>query len=261
MEGARLRVADDLSMTEWIAPRLGGAFGAVTRRVPRGYAAYARICHPASNSTRPFVTWSEVAAVTGRQPHALMQWHALVGSRSPDRINAPDSDWPGFQPARGNLEPEVLEPLCEVLRQNTTTPQECFILLWEGLSWFSTRRRPHHRRSQQPIEPEQIPMPLPTDVLAAPLMVRYPHAYLLLTGPLATAAQLGWDAGFAQSPNSLWPADRAWYVSTEIDFTDTLVAGSKELIANLLDAPDLDAWQVEPTDVLALDGDRINSSL
>ena len=40
-------MSDDVSPAEWIAPRLTGGFGAVTRTVPCGYPAYARICHPA----------------------------------------------------------------------------------------------------------------------------------------------------------------------------------------------------------------------
>jgi hypothetical protein len=47
MSSAGPRMSDDVSPAEWIAPRLTGGFGAVTRTVPCGYPAYARICHPA----------------------------------------------------------------------------------------------------------------------------------------------------------------------------------------------------------------------
>lgn len=39
-----------------------------------------------------------------------MQRHALIGS--PDAVNPRSTDWPGYNPTRGNLEPEVLAPLC-----------------------------------------------------------------------------------------------------------------------------------------------------
>src|SRR5882762_657896 len=42
-----LRVCEEVSAAAWIAPRLGGAFGAVTQAVPVGFEDYARICHPA----------------------------------------------------------------------------------------------------------------------------------------------------------------------------------------------------------------------
>src|SRR5689334_15363685 len=78
-----LRVCEEVSAAAWIAPRFSGAFGAVTREVPVGFEAYVRICHPAKDSDGHYLPWSAVAEVTGRQPHALMQWHALVGSSDP----------------------------------------------------------------------------------------------------------------------------------------------------------------------------------
>ena len=48
VETADLKLAPDadVAAASWIKPRLTGAFGAVTRHVPEGYAAYARVCHP-----------------------------------------------------------------------------------------------------------------------------------------------------------------------------------------------------------------------
>ncbi len=80
MPGTRLRVSQDLAVADWIAPRLGGPFGAVSRTVPAGFAAYARICHPPGDPAGELTTWARVAAATGRRAHALMQWHALAGA-------------------------------------------------------------------------------------------------------------------------------------------------------------------------------------
>jgi hypothetical protein len=55
----KLRVVDDVSLTDWTAPRLSGRFGAVGLTVPRGYPAYARICHPATNTAGEPMSWSE----------------------------------------------------------------------------------------------------------------------------------------------------------------------------------------------------------
>ena len=95
-------MSDDVSPAEWIAPRLTGGFGAVTRTAPCGYPAYARICHPAGARDGGLATWSEVAQATGRQTHPVMQWHALVVSA--DHLNANGSVWPGHNPEQGNFE-------------------------------------------------------------------------------------------------------------------------------------------------------------
>jgi hypothetical protein len=52
-----LHVSSDVSVAAWIAPRLGGEFGAVTRAVASGYPAYVRICHPATDHGDASVTW------------------------------------------------------------------------------------------------------------------------------------------------------------------------------------------------------------
>jgi hypothetical protein len=125
-----LRVCDDVCAAAWLAPRLGGDFGALARTVPRGYAAYVRICHPAADRDGSPVSWSEVARSTGRQAHPLMQWHALVGS--PDPVNMTGSLWRGSDPQRGNLEPEALAALCGVLGDHAAAPEDCFFCLWDG---------------------------------------------------------------------------------------------------------------------------------
>ena len=48
------------------------------------------------------------------------------------------------------------------------------------------------------------------------------------------------------SPNLVWPADRAWFLASEIDFDSTLVGGSSELIETILGDSKLDAWLVGP---------------
>lgn len=64
----------------------------------------------------------------------------------------------------------------------------------------------------------------------------------------------------AQSPSILWPDDHAWVLATEIDFDSTLVAGSKALIRELAQTPDLEVLPI-PTDAdLSWDGDVLNRS-
>ena len=62
----------------------------------------------------------------------------------------------------------------------------------------------------------------------------------------------------AQSPNLFWPADRSWCVATEIDVDSTVVAGSTALVEAVLARGDLEAWPVQPADLLSIDGDAVN---
>ena len=264
------RVSDDVSAATWIAPRLGGEFGAVTRTVPSRYPAYARICHPAAEPDGRLTTWPRVAQATGRQPHPLMQWHALVGSSDP--FNMRDSLWPGSNPERGNLVPEVLGPLSDLLAGHTATPEHCWFCLWEGWGWIHdsvSRSASRAAATRGPTtftaEGAAIDEPIPA-FSAAELSrprVHLPHRdYLLLAGPLPAALQIGhWitaDCFFPQSPNLFWPEDRAWCVASEIDFDSTLLGGTTELIDAILQAPTFDSWPIRPDDSLASGADLIN---
>jgi hypothetical protein len=60
------------------------------------------------------------------------------------------------------------------------------------------------------------------------------------------------------APNLIWPADRSWFVASEVDFDSTLVGGSAKLIEAIVECPELEAWWVEPTDSLAADADKVN---
>lgn len=258
MSGMEPCGSPDAATAAWIAPRLAGEFGAVTRTVPTGYPAYARICHPARDGDGAPTAWSTVAQVTGRWAHPLMQWHALVGS--PDLVKVRASLWPGDNPSRGHLAPAVLGPLCDLLARHTTTPRDCFFCLWEGWggsgdSWLPVAAHSPH-----------YPSHMQTPAESGRARVHHPgRDYLLLAGPLDAALQIGarprpgWF--YPQSPNLLWPADRAWCVATEIDFDSTLVGGTVELVRAILRAPVLDSWLVAPGDSLASNADLINSVL
>jgi hypothetical protein len=251
-------VTGDVSSAAWIAPQLGGGFGAVSRTVPRCYPAYARICHPASDPGGRPVSWTEVAAITGRQAHRLMQWHALVGSR--DALSLTGSLWRGSHPQRGNLDQDVLVALCGLLGDYTTAAAECFFCIWEGYGWIQAEPKRVRFFSDENARADELSRApaFSAEELRQPC-VELPHRrYHLLTGPLPAAARLVWPP-FRQSPNLFWPADRAWCTATDLDFDSTLVGGGKKLINEILEAPGLDAWPVEPHDSLAADADQINA--
>ncbi|MGH3899866.1 MAG: hypothetical protein ACRDTA_16795 [Pseudonocardiaceae bacterium] len=120
----------EVSVGAWIAPRLGPFGGWVGSVAPRGYAAYARVLHPVPDdhdAARPPIRWVDVCAATGRQPYALMQWHAIAGvvetrnRRTVTRTMA----WPGDEPDQGNLKRDTLLTLCRVLTAHTAPDQDC----------------------------------------------------------------------------------------------------------------------------------------
>jgi len=268
MSAAPLRIAGDASAGAWIAPVLGGNFGAVTRQVPSGYADYVRICHPAADEEDTPASWSDVAAATGRLAHPLMQWHALVGS--PDPLNVKGSLWRGGPPKRGDLAPAPFAALCDVLAAHTRSPAACFFGIWEGWSWvhgggvrFTLVPRAELQRGIRP-RSEPIPPAFSEQERGQARLALQGREYVLLAGSLSAATQVGDPHGLRgfepHSPNLMWPADRAWFVASEIDFDSTLVGGTTDLVRAILDDPTLDAWSVEPDSSLAWDADKINQA-
>ena len=56
-----------------------------------------------------------------------------------------------------------------------------------------------------------------------------------------------------------WPDDRAWFVSTEIDFMWTYVAGSRECVDDVLGDSVLEALPSAPHHRFTYDSDEINT--
>lgn len=218
----------------WIKRRLGGEFGAVTLQVPKGFAAYARIFHPAAGPECKPVRWADVAKARGKVAHREMQWHAIVGSADAERA-----------PPLGAMDLDELETLCEILAAHTPEPDDCFFGLCEIWSWVDdvllTTERKRGRLSRQ----HRLKLPLERN-------------YVVIQGAV-TASQIGCDL-HQYAPNLIWSADHSWLVASEVDFDSTLVGGSAELIEAIVNSPKLEAWQVEPTDSLAIDADKINAT-
>jgi hypothetical protein len=263
---AGLEPIADVSVGDWIAERLRGPLGTVGSVVPRDFAAYARILHPVEfdNGRRP-LTWAQVCQLTGRVPHALMQWAAIATPTAGAEVATGSSGlWDDGDVQVGSLAPSALRALIDVLAP-ATGGQDCFHALWEGWGWVDGSGVIAFSFSDDgSIEPAPAPEPgVSAKVWALPRL-RLPHRdYLLFRGPLQAALEMGWQGsslGFEpQSPSLLWPADHSWCVSTEIDFDSTLVGGSKDLISAILTAPGLDAWPVDPDGDLTQFADLPNS--
>lgn len=258
----RARVLQDVTPGDWLAPRLTGPPGTVTGTVPAGYAAYARVLHPVDRgSEEPGMSWADVARVTGRRVHPLVQWHALIGADDPWTHS---SDlWDEGEPPEGNLPLPALVPLVGLLATHTTTPQECCFAMWEGWGSHNGNGARIVLSSDADAATGWEPLPPLYDPRewAAPRLALPHRDHLLLAGPLDAAADIArYEPGsrWTQSPALFWPADRAWCVATEIDFDSTVVGGTAAAIAAVLASPDLEALPVEPGDSLRSDADLVN---
>jgi hypothetical protein len=244
----------DVAAADWIAPRLMGFARGVGAIVPTGFAAYARLLHPVDDqSGAPTRRWADVAEENGRIVHAEMQLH-LISTRpghGPRGGTQSSSDV-----ALGSLPARELDALAAVLGRHTTTPERCWFGVWDGFGQL------HGAAVELTSNGRSRPVPplLPREVLDGP-RVRLPNRdHLLATGALAEVASLEEALG-GQSPNLWWPEDRAWCVATEIDFTWTYVAGTAELVDDLIACPGLEVLVTEPTHHVTVDSDHLNQAL
>jgi hypothetical protein len=262
---AGLAPVTDVSVGAWIAPRLCGFGGRVCCVVPSGFAGYARILHPPADEHGDTVSWARVCELTGRIAHPLMQWHSISTAPQHD-ADTGGSSWPGTAPEVGNVPPAVLADVLEVVASFTADPSDCYHAVWDGWGWLygggGTIVAYHESVPRRFRFPPPAPPALPGELLSGPRL-RHPHRdYLFLHGPLRAALNIGHhvtvDWRLPQSPSLLWPADRSWLLATEIDFDSTLVGGSAELVAELLQATRLEAWPVRADDDLTSKGDQVN---
>lgn len=266
MIGNDLEITDGAAAGDWIKPRLGGEFGAVTLQVPKDFEAYARVFHPAWDLEGNPVRWADVAKACGTTPHREMQWHAILGLADADELQGSygpsEVKWAGSDPPIGPMDTETLDVLCEILAAHTADPIHCFFGLCTIESWLDS---------------------FATDELQPLLKLPAGRDHVVLAGSLSAVDQIEYDwssstqfvftaskgegpppkqdpAEFLQrkAPNLIWPADRTWLVASEVDFDSTLVGGNAKLIEAIVESPKLEAWQVEPTDSLAADADKVN---
>ena len=164
-----------------------------------------------------------------------------------DPEGRPDDD---LESCEGDLSGPQLQALVAVLREHTSTPDDCFFALWDGFGDL------HGSPSTSVLVTEGprplVPPAFGPEVMAGP-RVRVPgRAYLLFRGALHDAG--AWGAAdrvpgqprTINSPNLFWPADHAWFVATEIDQPWTAVSGTSALSSALLSSG-LDVEPIDPS--------------
>jgi hypothetical protein len=225
-----VRWSADVAVGDWIAARLSG-WGVVGGTVPRGYACYVRIFHP---------------GMLGRLPL------------------------------------ESLAAVAPLLAAHTTAPADTTVGIWYG--WADLRPGPAalmisatgpdapalRAANEESFRAEIAASVDPQVAVAAengPRLALPDREYVLLSADVREFADpgwahtggIGWHGSFAgPTPNILWPADRSWFLATEIDFDSTIIGGSRELIDGILSNSRLEAAEVTEETDLSWTGDRIN---
>jgi len=231
---ARRPDAVDPAEVAWIVTALHHD-SSVGSLVPPVFEAYARVFHPAARYVGDEdvdVPWSAVAVANGMTAHPAMEWASITGSV--DYLE--EADQPGTwnqAPAQGHLAEHVARRMVDVLRTHTTTPDDCYIGVDESLV----------------VVPEHAPL-LPLGGTSGSVLV--------VRGPVDLAAVSVVQEPFNQSPSVWWPADRAWYVATNLDLVTTYVGGTAACIADLLAVRELESARVAPDQRVSSDADEIN---
>jgi hypothetical protein len=197
-----LRHEPDVSHADWFA-RSDDDWWQLCSIGPSGFAAYARVFHRTHDDS------------TG-ETYSL-------------------------QEVEGLLDAETSDALREVLARHTSTADDCFHALWEGHGGIDGRHivqlhRGHGSRIRK------APTGFGKDVMRGPQVVIPARKYFLFRGPLRDAGS--WptrDGEPISTPNLLWPADRTWFLATEIDQPWTGIGGSAALVSELLADDRLDA--------------------
>ena len=190
-------------------PSLQGTSMTVGDYLPRGHVAYARVMNPMRNDAdddgHP-LAWSTFATAPS-EVDATTKWTDLID-------NEPDVDL-----KVGTIEPAVAATLARLLRAHTTTPTECFFLVWEG---YADIRADLRNAASITLMPE-----------------RHMH---ILAGDLADGAEPvdGTDGG----RRAQWwmPADGVWAVGNDLYGASVYVSGTEELITAILAADDIEAY-------------------
>ena len=233
-----LDFSEDVSEARWVEKSFS-AFGTLRSLLPDGFAAYARIFHPAHlnrDEERP-VRWSTVASWTGRAVHPLMQFERIAGLSEDDMYK--DPPW-GSLPQHGSIPERECRTLVEVLRELHFNPRQLPSSAYGKAMGTSTLRL--YKASSRVRAPGR-------DYLLFRRAYRCHHG-IQYKG-------MGLSGGIRRASGGR--RDRAWCVATDIDLFDTYVGGSEECIEAVLSNPDLEALLTTLDARLDLGGDTINA--
>lgn len=175
--------------------------------LPLADATFARVMNPVRSGPGSAVTWSAVAG-EGVVVGATTPWNDVV------------EDAPRGVPMAGSIDPSLARSLARILRAHTTTPAECFFLVWEGYAG------------------------LRDDLLPAVHVEFAPgRSMLILSGDLSDGSEAVDGPPFFRTPQWWLPGDGAWAVGNDIYGTSVYVAGTEEAISAILADQDIEAYR------------------
>ena len=236
----------------WIEDSLGTRFAYVESLVPKEYAAYARLFHPAKTGDYQPVRWSQVAEWSGKTIHPLMAFERISVPKA--GFGTEEQPWV-HDPEHGYTDWNDTNELVKLLSDFTGASDRCYFAVWDGYGSLSAG-------GMSMLSPSGgIPFPPPNEVEAAQRIKGVAREYILYTGPLSAI-----ESFFVvrpglpdlDGPNIWWPEDRTWCVSTDIDLDSTYVGGSEDCIDVLLSHPSLEALRTISNAPVYMDADTIN---
>lgn len=130
------------------------------------------------------------------------------------------------------------EVLSRILEGFTSTPDECWFCLWEGINII--------RLSDGTEGSQQVHLVPPEGRGGPTVRLPFSRNYHLFEGPARNVNDPPFGDEWGLTPNIWWPEDRAWVVVTEIDFAWTYVGGKEDLIGRLLREPALEVIRCDP---------------
>lgn len=195
----------DGALADWWLEQLWpwGAEGVpVGSLVPSSFPAVCQVLHPWFVAPEGrWASWRAIAQTHGYESvPALDRTRTMHGIPLADEIHA--------SPTEGELDEATASTLVDVLSGATSTPDDVLVAIWEGWGDVPPQRFPGAAR---------IPTPA--------------RGHFLLRGPLRGVTET-----VAVSPSRRpaaglwWPADRAWFLATEIDFEWTFIAGGPDVV-------------------------------
>jgi hypothetical protein len=255
VDGNGPRWSSDVRQAGWIAQRLTPWDGdhIITTVIPAGFEAYARVLHPVDTPENggSLVRWAGVAAWSGMPLRPDAQFHSIALPPADPGGSAPGAA-AGGTPMEGSLYTEDAKALAAIIREWTSTPEDCWFCVWDGYGWegvtvYAVLAADGEPPPEVVLEPPRDPVPGP--VRAGPRVLLPHREYLLYRGPaedVVAPATLRGTRG--QCANLWWPADHSWCVATEIDLPWTYVGGQPGLIDAILADDRIEAQPAAPDD-------------
>ncbi|WP_309080052.1 hypothetical protein [Zhihengliuella sp.] len=224
----------------------------VATQVPSGHPAVARIFHPARDFDGRPVRWSTVARARGTVFHPGAQFAALAGIDEAGYALCEDA-WEGDAPTAHGLPQPDLSHLAALLSAHTGTPDSLYLGLWNGYAFAAGITAEDGARIELTAAEQ-------ADVLE--LDPSGYQTYWIFRGTASDLAEPLWAQNDAvserQAPDLAWPADRSWFLSTELYEDSTLLSGPEELIRAVVEHSGLEALRVGCEIRLDAAGDEVN---